>query len=214
MNAGVIGAVAAGNEGNKLNTYPIPNNVRLPGSCPPPYMDPVQQANPGGLSCVVCVGNVDNMDVANATTSQGPVTWANTSFADYPYVVGSSTQLGLIRPDVCGPGTEIVSADYLNTSGYGTKTGTSMATPCVAGCMALMLSKNPNLTPSDICRILEETAVPLAEGKSNIYGFGRVNALAAVNAVPSQLRYYRLNPMSSTMNMATMTNTPTQANRL
>ena len=214
MNAGVIGAVAAGNEGNKLNTYPIPNNVRLPGSCPPPYMDPVQQANPGGLSCVVCVGNVDNMDVANPTTSQGPVTWANTSFADYPYVVGSSTQFGLIRPDVCGPGTEIVSADYLNTSGYGTKTGTSMATPCVAGCMALMLSKNPNLTPSDICRILEETAVPLAEGKSNIYGFGRVNALAAVNAVPSQLRYYRLNPMSSTMNMATMTNTPTQANRL
>ncbi len=60
-----------------------------------------------------------------------------------------------------------------------------MATPCVAGCMALMLSKNPNLTPSDICRILEETAVPLAEGKSNIYGFGRVNALAAVNAVPA-----------------------------
>lgn len=196
MNAGVIGAVAAGNEGNKLNTYPIPNNVRLPGSCPPPYMDPVQQANPGGLSCVVCVGNVDNMDVANATTSQGPVTWANTSFADYPYVAGSSTQFGLIRPDVCGPGTEIVSADYLNTSGYGTKTGTSMATPCVAGCMALMLSKNPNLTPSDICRILEETVVPLAEGKSNIYGFGRVNALAAVNAVPApvlSLESYTIN---------------------
>ena len=185
LDAGVIGAVAAGNEGDQLNTYPVPRNVRIPGNCPPPYMDPVQQANPGGLSCVVCVGNVDNMDVAYPTTSQGPVTWANTSFIDYPYTAGSNTQFGLIRPDVCGPGAEIVSTDYLNTSGYGTRTGTSMATPCVAGCMALMLSKNPNLTPSDICRILEETAVPLAEGKSNIYGFGRVNALAAVNAVPA-----------------------------
>ena len=183
MDAGVIGAVAAGNEGNKLNTYPIPNNVRIPGCCPPPYMDLVQQANPGGLSCVVCVGNVDGTDVAWTTTSQGPVTWANTVFADYPYTDGSNVQFGLIRPDVCAPGVEIISADYLNTSGYGVKTGTSMATPCVAGCMALMLSKNPNLTPSDICRILEETAVPLAESKSNIYGFGRVNALAAVNAV-------------------------------
>ena len=185
MDAGVIGAVAAGNEGHKLNTYPIPNNVRIPGCCPPPYLDPVQQANPGGLSCVVCVGNVDNMDLAWQTTSQGPVTWGNTGFADYPYTAGSSMQFGLIRPDVCAPGVEIISADYLNTTGYGVKTGTSMATPCVAGCMALMLNKNPNLTPSDLCRILEETAVPLAEGKSNIYGFGRVNALAAVNAVPA-----------------------------
>lgn len=185
MDAGVIGAVAAGNEGNKLNNYPIPNNVRVPGSCPPPYIDPVQQANLGGPSCVVCVGNVDYTDVASPTTSHGPVTWANTSFADYPFVAGSNTQFGLIRPDVCGPGVDIVSADYLNTSGYGERSGTSMATPCVAGCMALMLSKNPNLTPSDICRILEETAVPLDEGKSNIYGFGRVNVLAAVNAVPA-----------------------------
>ena len=183
MEAGVIGAVAAGNEGDKLNTYPIPNNVRIPGNCPPPYMDPVQQANPGGLSCVVCVGNVDGADVAWTTTSQGPVTWANTGFADYPYTAGSNVQFGLIRPDVCGPGVDITSTDYLDISGYGERTGTSMATPCVAGCMALMLSKNPNLTPSDICRILEETAVPLADGKSNIYGFGRVNALAAVNAV-------------------------------
>lgn len=187
MDAGVIGAVAAGNEGNNLNTYPIPNNVRIPGCCPPPYMDAVQQANPGDLSCVVCVGNVDYTDVACPSTSQGPVTWMNTSYADYPYIAGSGTQFGLIRPDVCAPGVDVISADFLNTSGYTEKTGTSMATPCVAGCMALMLSKNHNLTPSDICRILEETAVPLAEGKSNIFGFGRVNALAAVNAVSAPI---------------------------
>lgn len=39
--------------------YPIPNNVRVPASCPPPYLDPDQMVNPGGLSCVVAVGAVD-----------------------------------------------------------------------------------------------------------------------------------------------------------
>ena len=187
LDAGVIGSIAAGNEGNKLHVYPIPNNVRFPGGCPPPYMDPIQQGNPGGLSCVVCVGNVNYNDVASPSSSRGPVTWTNTSYGDYPYVSGSSTQFGLIRPDVCAPGTSIISADYSNNNGYCVKSGTSMATPCVAGCMALMLSKNPELTPAEICRILEETAVPRAEGKSNIYGYGRVDALAAINAVPDNI---------------------------
>jgi uncharacterized repeat protein (TIGR02543 family) len=82
---------------------------------------------------------------------------------------------------------DIVSADYSNVLGYSVMSGTSMAAPCAAGCMALTLSKNPSLTPADICRILEETAVPLAEGKSNITGYGRVDALAAVNAVPDNI---------------------------
>jgi subtilase family serine protease len=61
--------------------------------------------------------------------------------------------------------------------------GTSMATPCVAGIIALMLQKNPELTPAEICRILEETSVKLTEHKSNLTGVGRVDALAAVDAV-------------------------------
>ena len=61
--------------------------------------------------------------------------------------------------------------------------GTSQATPLVGGIIALMLQKNPNLMPADICRILEETSVKLTPNKSNITGVGRVDALAAVNAV-------------------------------
>ena len=63
--------------------------------------------------------------------------------------------------------------------------GTSQATPCVAGIVALMLQKNPELTPAQICQILEETSVKLTPNKSNITGVGRVDALAAVNAVPA-----------------------------
>lgn len=58
-----------------------------------------------------------------------------------------------------------------------------MATPCVAGTIALMLSKNRELTPSQIDEILENTAVHLSEHKNNDYGSGRIDALAAVNAV-------------------------------
>ena len=180
LNAGVIAAIAAGNEGNKLSQYPIPFNVALPGGCPPPYLDPDQQQNPGGLSCSVCVGAVDSNDVAADFTSHGPRDWSESDYADYPYTPGSQSEFGLIRPDVCAPGVDIISTDSWNTSGYQTKDGTSMATPCVAGCMALMLSKNPNATPAELCRILEETAVPLSIRKSNIYGCGRVDALAAV----------------------------------
>ncbi len=181
LDAGIVALVCAGNEGMNilLMMYPIPNNVRVPASCPPPYLDPDQMANPGPLSCVVAVGAVNYNDVAADFTSQGPVTWQDTEFGDYAYNPG----IGLIRPDVCAPGVGIKSLDYENTSGYTNMDGTSQATPCVAGIVALMLQKNPELTPAEICRILEETSVKLTPTKSNITGVGRVDALAAVNAV-------------------------------
>ena len=45
-----------------------------------------------------------------------------------------------------------------------------------------MLHENPELTPTAICQILEETALKLAPTKSNLTGYGRVDALAAVQA--------------------------------
>ena len=181
LDAGIVAMVCAGNEGNAFlqMTYPVPNNVRVPASCPPPYLDPDQMANPGALSSVVAVGAVNYNDAAADFTSRGPVTWQDTEFGDYTYNPG----IGLIRPDVCAPGVGIKSLDYENTSGYTNMDGTSQATPCVAGIVALMLQKNPELTPAEICRILEETSVKLTPTKSNITGVGRVDALAAVNAV-------------------------------
>ena len=55
----------------------------------------------------------------------------------------------------------------------------------MAGIVALMLQKNPELMPDEICRILEETSVKLTPNKSNVTGVGRVDALAAINAVPA-----------------------------
>ena len=203
LNAGIIASIAAGNEGDEMNQYPIPDNVGLPGGCPPPYLDPQQAQNPGGLSCSVCVGAVNSSDQAAYFTSQGPRDWSSSDYADYPYTPGSLTEFGLIRPDVCAPGVYIKSASNTSNTGYSTKSGTSMATPCVAGCMALMLSKDMETTPADLCRILEETAVPLSDGKSNIYGYGRVDVLAAINAMhsgPLTLDSFTLNDVQGNNN--------------
>lgn len=181
LDVGIVVIAAAGNEGSETmqNICPIPNNVRVPGACPPPYLDPDQMENPGGLSCVICVGAVDENDTTANFTSRGPVTWQHTEFGDYAYKPG----IGLIRPDVCAPGMMIWSLDYENLYDYDYMSGTSQATPCVAGIVALMLNKNPELTPAQICQILEETSVRLTPTKSNLTGVGRVDALAAVNAV-------------------------------
>lgn len=191
LDAGIVGTVSAGNEGN-TGMYPVPNNVGVPGSCPPPYMDLVQMENPGELSCTITVGAVDNSDAPAVFSSRGPVTWTNTEFGDYPYNPG----IGLIRPDLCAPGVSVKSLHFGLSPAYNTMSGTSQATPAVAGTIALMLCKCDFLTPAEICRILEETAVPLSETKSNVTGFGRIDALAAVEAVaagPLSLESYQIN---------------------
>ncbi len=61
---------------------------------------------------------------------------------------------------VVAPGVDVLST-VLN-DGYDDKSGTSMATPYVAGIVALMLEANPNLTPDEVREILTSTAVSLA----------------------------------------------------
>ena len=179
MEAGVIAAVAAGNEGG-WGGAPPPANIRTPGDCPAPWSHPDQIAT-GGNSAVVTVGSTTQSDAISGFSSKGPVTWQNIApFNDYAYNPGT----GLIIPDLVAPGSDILSLTHNNNSGYTVKSGTSMATPAVAGVMALMLSKNPALTPEQISQILEESAIPMSTSKSNTFGSGRLDALAAIEATP------------------------------
>lgn len=62
--------------------------------------------------------------------------------------------------------------------------GTSASAPHIAGVAALILSKNPNLTPDQVRSVLEDTAVDLgSNGADDTYGFGRIDAFAAVQSV-------------------------------
>ena len=177
LEAGIVAFVAAGNDGD---SYGVPDNVDYPAVCPPPYLHPHQQENAGGLSSVVCVGAVNADDEYASFSSQGPVTWQGTAWNDY---LLDETHIGLIRPDICAPGDIIYSLKHDENNKYKINTGTSQATPCVAGVAALMLEKNSTLAPADICRIMENTAKKLSDRKNNLTGSGRVDALAAVDAV-------------------------------
>ena len=181
LKANVAIVTAVGNDGMLNLTYPVPNSVRVPGGCPPPWLHPDQQANPGGLSACIAVSAVNYYNNVADFSSRGPFTWQTSSYEDYPYLPGR--EIGLIRPDVCAPGVGITSCSNKNSSGYINMDGTSQATPCVTGVICLMLEKKPYLTPAQICEALETTAAKLSETKSNETGSGCVNAMLALQEI-------------------------------
>ncbi len=107
--------------------------------------------------------------------------------------------------DIAAPGTSIYSTVRNNL--YDFKTGTSMATPVVAGVAALIASLNTSLTPSQIENVIESTATDLGDsGWDRYYGYGAIDAKAAVLSVASDdpapkvdtTKVYRLyNPATS-----------------
>ena len=62
--------------------------------------------------------------------------------------------------DILAPGTDITSAWPSSDSGTNTISGTSMATPHVAGAAALYLQQHPNASVSEVERALKNTATP------------------------------------------------------
>jgi serine protease AprX len=80
--------------------------------------------------------------------------------------------------------------DRLVGTKYFRLSGTSMSTPAVAGVAALMVAKNPSLTPNQIKAILAATARPVAGGPASAVGAGAVDAAAAVQRAqdPGSLR--------------------------
>ena len=186
LHCGVIASVSAGNVGNDLTNYPVPNNVGSPGNCPSPWRHPDQTLD-GGRSAVVAVGSTTSKDNHSSFSSCGPSTWASGEqigyYEDYPWTEGDPTNIGLIKPDISAPGSSILSLSHTSNSEYCSMSGTSMAAPCVSGVIALMLSANPTLTPVEIDSIIETTAIPCGgqTSKNNTFGAGRIDALAAIN---------------------------------
>ena len=176
--AGIIAAVASGNE--RAGGASAPNNCRTPGTVPPPWTSP-DQTLLGGNSAVVCVGAIDIDNNIGDFSSFGPVTWEDVDgYGDYPY----DPEMGLIRPDITAPGVNIKSLDFNSDTGYSDGwNGTSMATPCVAGVIALIMDKNRTLTPAQISQILEENVYNAQNPKNNDFGAGIIDALASINAI-------------------------------
>ncbi len=144
------------------------------------YSSPTMQSagnymlSKGGL-LVVAAGNSGTLDSSPSTTSMIPVSATDsndalTSWSSYgPYV------------DVAAPGAGIWTTT--RGGGYAAVSGTSFSSPMTAAVLALEKSANPGLSNTQLQSILENTAVDLGTpGYDQYYGYGRINAAAAVAA--------------------------------
>ena len=133
-----------------------------------------------GVVVVAAAGNTGNEMVHYPAAHPNAIAVASTTAQD---VLSSFSTRGT-WVDVAAPGSSIYSTVYGN--GYRTMSGTSMATPHVAGLAALILSRNPTLTPTQVRDLIERTADDLgAAGRDIFYGAGRINAGSAVAATAS-----------------------------
>jgi hypothetical protein len=126
----------------------------------------VDSSSVSSLACGHAVVGVANLDEAgeriNISSSQGP------------------TRDGRSKPDVAAPGTEIVAANGFAgpDEPWIAMTGTSMASPYVAGVAGLMLAAEPRLTAAQIGGIMQRTARPLPGADFSWLtdaGFGRID---------------------------------------
>ncbi len=111
------------------------------------------------------------------------------------------------RPAITAPGVDIISTRVLAPVSslaitddtnqiepaylpyYTLMSGTSMATPHVAGIIALMLEANPSLSPAEVKQILQDTATNMPGMEAWEVGAGYVNAYAAVDRAFQQRNY-------------------------
>ena len=128
----------------------------------------------GGL-VTVSAGNYGVDEGFTPTTAMIPVSAtdsndAKTSWSSYGNYVA-----------MAAPGAGIWTTT--RGGGYGGVSGTSFSSPITAGVIALMMAANPNMKNTDVESSLFSTAVDLGSaGRDPYYGYGRVNAAAAVQA--------------------------------
>ena len=121
---------------------------------------------PGAAKDVITVGSTEDSKELAVYSSKGP------------------THEGQIKPNVAAIGSAVMSVEANSGNGYASYSGTSMATPMVAGMAALLLQANPDLQPLMVRSILESTAeyrwLSHPVRPNNDYGWGFVLMDAAL----------------------------------
>ncbi len=172
-------------------------NMSLSGPAATILEDAVVDAYDSGVTVVAACGN------SNASSCEYPAGYDNYVIAvgatQYdqtraPYSNYGST-LDLVAPggntgidqNSDGYADGVLQQTFSDTPidwGYWFYQGTSMASPHVAGVAALLLAKDPSLTPSEIRNVLQSTAEDLgATGWDQYYGYGLVDAQAALFSI-------------------------------
>jgi serine protease AprX len=189
----------------------------------------VEAQEAAGIQMVVAAGNSG----PSCSTVSDPPSFYAASYTVGALNTGTDTIAGFssrgpvtrdgsnrTKPDITAPGTNTRSCDNTCDSCYTTASGTSMATPHIAGAMALLWSAIPSLqhqiqTSRDA---LNSTTVQIQDAEcgdptppNNVYGWGRIDIAAAVGTPPPTPAPSPTPPMTATpcAPLATPTPTPT-----
>ncbi len=129
---------------------------------------------------------------------------ATTTFswpADWDEVISvTSTDASLQQPasfsdhnqykDIAAPGEAIMATKAQSATSYGTCRGTSFSTPIVSAALSLMFATDPSLSAERATELLYATADDCgAAGRDDYFGWGLVNAEAAVDAVMGEMEH-------------------------
>ncbi|MGC5562731.1 S8 family serine peptidase [Streptomyces sp. FR-108] len=128
---------------------------------------PSSIGSPGAADAALTVGAVDSADLAAYFTSAGPRHGDNA-----------------LKPDLSAPGVDILAARSRLSPGSGDYTamsGTSMATPQVAGVAALLAERHPDWSGPQLKNALMSTSEQL-DASAYVLGAGRVSVPDAVRA--------------------------------
>ena len=160
----------------------------------------VNRAHAAGIVVAVAAGNAGPgtctistpSAAADALTVGAMADLGESGFKQAYFSSRGKTADGRIKPDVSAPGVNINSVDAGTSAGYTLSSGTSMASPFVAGTALLMLDANPGLSPGTIKSIIMSTAIDWGRGGDNRtagttgadidYGAGRLDGYAAIQA--------------------------------
>lgn len=147
-------------------------------------LDAVEQAWDAGIVVVVAAGN--NGPAAMTVTYPGISPRVITVGAlrerqvQRYYSGRGPTNDCVIKPEILAPGQRIVSCKNA-AQGYDVKSGSSMATPVVAGAIALLLEKSPYLSPVEVKISLHDTAMDQGLSK-DWQGWGMIDVRRLLNA--------------------------------
>lgn len=156
-----------------------------------PVCQAVEKAWDAGIVVVIAAGNsgpgaktvgTPGMDpkiiTVGAFDDRGTPTKADDKMASFSSR-GPTPYDGLTKPDVISPGVNIMSCSNQG-DGYKNASGTSMATPIVAGVCALIVAANPDLKPDQVKEILMKSATKMPGTGPNDEGAGVINPEKAV----------------------------------
>ena len=157
VNIGSVIIIAAGNSGPSESTI----------------------ESPGVAKKAITVGASDKQNDPAIFSSRGPLLFKNEN----------NLPISLIKPDVIAPGIEICSSQFENAwqqfecidDEHTAISGTSMATPHVAGLVALLKQKNPDFNADEFKMILRNNAIEISEDFL-FQGYGRIDSLLVISA--------------------------------